>query len=63
MDTRIKEITKTPMRKVSASCNKIADKSTPKIGVVKPNTATFDTGLYFKRTPQSEYATADTIAR
>lgn len=36
---------------------------TPHIGFMKPNTATFDTGLYFKSIAHNEYAAADTNAR
>ena len=37
----------------------IADKITPKIGVKKPNTATLDTGLYFKSRLHKVYAPAE----
>jgi len=36
---------------------------TPHIGFINPNTAIFETGLYFRSTDQSEYAAADTKAR
>lgn len=40
-----------------------ADKNTPKTGIIKLKTVTFDTGLCAKSTPHNEYATADKRAR
>ena len=39
---------------VEPSFNIIADKITPQTGFIKPNTATLEIGLCFKRSPQSE---------
>ena len=40
-----------------------ADNNTPNTGFVNPKMATFDTGLYLRRIPQIEYATAEMHAR
>ena len=36
------------------SCKNIAERRTPKTGFKKPNTTTFETGLYFSKSPQME---------
>ena len=48
---------------VPVSFNSTAERTTPNIGVTKPNIAIFDTGLYLSSIPHREYATADTHAR
>ena len=40
-----------------------ADKITPPTGLIKPNTAIFDTALYFSKMPHNVYATAETNAK
>ena len=40
-----------------------ADNNTPNTGFVNPKMATFDTGLYLRRIPQIDYATAEMHAR
>ena len=48
--------------KESFSPSRTADKSTPITGFIKPNTATFEIGLYFNSRPHKEYATAEIAA-
>ena len=58
IDTRGRELSKSAF-----SFSNNADKITPNTGFIKPNTATFETGLYFNRIPHREYAAAETSAR
>ena len=49
----------TPLDSVSI----ISERIVPKMGVVKLNTETFDTGLCLRSIPQRAYATAERNAR
>ena len=63
VQTRRSVITRLRVSTVVPSVSIIFERMTPKTGVIKLNTVTFDTGLCFKRTPQSEYAIAERKAR
>ena len=60
--TRISEISPL-IPNAPDSLRTIPEIITPHIGFINPNTAIFETGLYFRSTDQSEYAAADTKAR
>ena len=49
--------------KSSLSSRSSPESITPKRGLKNPNMATFETGLFFKRSDHTEYAAPDTNAR